>query len=87
LGTNYRRRGVLVSLRGYRLSHYELASLAEEQAAGGLIGMRSRVDPAIRLVATSQALDRANDRLRLIRFDGRPPATDLPPRRGGARWP
>ncbi len=87
MGVNYRIRGVLVSLRGFGLNDWELDSLASENAAGGFPALRSRVDPALPTIAASRSLDRAAESIRLIRFDGRPPATDLPPLRGGAVWP
>jgi len=87
LGTFLRRRGVLVPIDINDLSLWELDALAEAEAQGGMPELRTRVDPAITLIAASRELDRAADRLRLVRFDGRPPATDLPPRKGGAIWP
>lgn len=86
MGTNYRTRGVLVSLRGMGLSDYELVALSQEHAAGGFLSYRSSIDPALAIIATSRELDRASERIRRVRFDGRPPATDLPPLTGGAVW-
>lgn len=87
MGDFLRRRPVLVSLRGYRLSDFEVAALAKSNAEGGFPGLAMRVDaPALERIAASRELDRADEGLRRIRFDGRPPATDLPPKVGGARW-
>lgn len=87
MGTYLRPRGVLVRLDPNRLSEWEYVALAEDEARGGFPEMRMRVDPALARVAASRELDRAQNRLRLIRFDGRTaPRDDLPPR-GGAIWP